>query len=173
MQSLHATSVRYCPLCDKKILQKQMFAENDLIVCLVDTKPMRPGHILIIPKRHVTYYHELTHAEQTAINKEITRIHKALQRTNGPLHYTLINKNGYLGGQSIPHVHIHFIPAFLNEKNIDDSYQPSGLKNIIHTLNLYCRFCISSLFPRLSEKKLASKVQEMKHAMSKLDSDFL
>jgi diadenosine tetraphosphate (Ap4A) HIT family hydrolase len=40
-----------CPFCDR-IEARDIVAENDLAVALVDAFPVSPGHRLIVPKRH-------------------------------------------------------------------------------------------------------------------------
>lgn len=157
------------PFCDEKVIHKQKFAENDLAMSLVDIRPMQEGHMLVVTKRHVRYFHELTDKEMAAIREQIERIYKALRLTKGPLHYIILNKNGKLAGQTVPHVHVHFVPIFVNKETSEAINESSAFMDAMHSLNLYFWSFVSTYMPRLTDEELAIKVQEMKDAMAQLD----
>ena len=46
---------------------KKIAAENDLAFAIFDGFPVNPGHVLVIPKRHVANYFDLTTDEALAI----------------------------------------------------------------------------------------------------------
>ena len=54
---------RNCPFC--AIEKSRILAQNDLVVAFFDGFPVNPGHTLIIPRRHVAVYFDLTDAEKT------------------------------------------------------------------------------------------------------------
>ena len=43
--------------------------ENDLAIAFYDKYPVNKGHLLIIPKRHVEQYFDLTLQERSAIDQ--------------------------------------------------------------------------------------------------------
>ena len=45
--------------------------ENELALAFYDTFPVNKGHLLIIPKRHVDQYFDLTEQERAAIDRLI------------------------------------------------------------------------------------------------------
>lgn len=67
----------YCPFCDRAVIERQAFYEDDLVLALYDHKPIFPGHSLIIPKRHVERFEQLT-------EEEITQIGRAIKKTKFP-----------------------------------------------------------------------------------------
>ncbi|MBM6928630.1 HIT family protein [Parasutterella secunda] len=52
---------------------KEIIAENDLAVAFYDGFPVNPGHSLIIPKRHVANYFDLT-SEECAAMQDLLRV---------------------------------------------------------------------------------------------------
>jgi hypothetical protein len=55
----------YCAFDDLKVLNRQKFYEDDLVLALYTHKPILPGHCLIIPKRHVERFEMLSEQEIT------------------------------------------------------------------------------------------------------------
>lgn len=72
----------------------------------MDKFPVRPGHVLIIPKKHVDYIFDLD-------EKDYSEIFKIAKMIAGPLKKIMKCKRVMLsaGGFHIPHVHLHLIPS--------------------------------------------------------------
>jgi len=100
----------YCAFCDEKVLKAQKFYEDDLIAVLYTHKPIFPGHCLIIPKRHIQRFEELSDEEILQIGRAIKKVNLAVQKVFKTSAYLLLQKNGYEVGQSIFHVHFHYVP---------------------------------------------------------------
>ncbi len=103
-------SEEYCAFCDASILEYQSFYEDDLVFALYTHKPILPGHCLVIPKRHVERFELLTEEEITAMGKVIKKVDQAAMSIFNTASYLLLQKNGVEVGQSVPHVHFHYIP---------------------------------------------------------------
>jgi histidine triad (HIT) family protein len=99
-----------CAFCDPKVLEYQKFYEDELVIALYTHKPIFPGHSLIIPKKHVERFEMLSEAEVTRIGQVIQKVNKAAEKVFGTSSYLLLQKNGKEVGQSVPHVHFHYIP---------------------------------------------------------------
>lgn len=108
----------YCPFCDKTVLDRQKFYEDAEIIALCTHKPITPGHCLVIPKRHVERFECLTDAEVVAIGKTIRKVNKAAQSAFDASTYLLLQKNGKEVGQSVPHLHFHYIPRKEGESSV-------------------------------------------------------
>ena len=61
-----------CIFCDILKHQKFVVYENDDVFSILDEYPVTKGHVLIIPKRHVTSYFLLTDKEKQAIDDALT-----------------------------------------------------------------------------------------------------
>ena len=115
---LAATSIAYsnpCAFCDKSVLESQVFYEGDLALALYTHKPIFPGHCLIIPKRHVERFEMLSAAELAEMMDLVKKVHVAATRVFGTSPYLLLQKNGREAGQSVPHVHFHYIPRKIGD----------------------------------------------------------
>ena len=72
--------------------------------------PIRPGHTLVIPKRHAVELNDATPAEMTSVLGLAARIAR-LQRTNLESQgETLFQASGWEGEQSVFHLHLHVVP---------------------------------------------------------------
>lgn len=80
-------------------------------VAFLDIHPVRPGHALVVSRRHAVHLHELTPPERAALMEAAARIGVAqgaagLPRGGG----TLLVNDGPAAGQHVPHVHLHVVP---------------------------------------------------------------
>lgn len=68
-----------CLFCNLK--KSDLLDENELTYASLDSYPVSDQHCLIIPKRHVKDYFELTHQEIISSNQLINKIKKKLRLT--------------------------------------------------------------------------------------------
>jgi diadenosine tetraphosphate (Ap4A) HIT family hydrolase len=130
-----------CPFCSEAILLKQAVFEEDGCYALLNYKPAVEGHMLIIPRRHVERFEDLTPAEAAGIQAMIARVEKAERQAFGSTGYVLLQKNGAEAGQSVPHVHFHYFP------------RKEGDSNAWLTIKIYT----ASYFKPLSEAELQAE----------------
>lgn len=76
-----------------------------------DGFPVSQGHSLIIPKRHVSRFSELTPQE----NSEIVGLIGVTQNTMNPDGFNVGFNEGVAAGQTVPHFHIHVIPRYTGD----------------------------------------------------------
>ena len=91
---------------------KELITETATAIAFLDSYPVNPGHTLIIPKRHVDDYFELTIHEQRALWLVVNRCKKLIQKRFNPDGFNVGINVGEAAGQSIFHVHIHLIPRY-------------------------------------------------------------
>ena len=109
-----------CLFCNSKI--SGIAHENDLAYASYDTYPVSEFHCLIIPKRHVIDYFELTDEELVACNDLIKIIkEEVLIKDKNVKAFNIGTNAGKIAGQSIMHCHIHLIP-----RREDDVENPQG-----------------------------------------------
>ena len=98
-----------CLFCNSKI--SGIACENEFDYASYDTYPVSEHHCLIIPKRHVMDYFELTNEELIACNNLIRIIKEDILDKDKTVKAFNIGTNvGKISGQSIMHCHIHLIP---------------------------------------------------------------
>jgi bis(5'-adenosyl)-triphosphatase len=107
-----------------QIQPSQVFYESNLSLGIVNLKPLVPGHVLVIPKRVVARFADLTPNEVSDIYAQVHRISPVLERHYGCSAANIAMQDGSDAGQSVPHVHVHILPRKKDdfEKN-DDVYE--------------------------------------------------
>ena len=83
-----------------------------------DGFPVSPGHSLIIPKRHVTSFFDVTEAERIDLMRLLDWARADLSRQFRPDGYNIGINDGPAAGQTVPHVHLHLIPRYSGD--LDD-----------------------------------------------------
>lgn len=97
----------FCELAKDRIID-----ECNLTTTFRDGFPISTGHTLIIPKRHVATFFDLTQEEQAAVNKAIQKSKKNLDNEFSPDGYNIGMNNGEAAGQTVFHLHVHLIPRY-------------------------------------------------------------
>jgi diadenosine tetraphosphate (Ap4A) HIT family hydrolase len=77
-----------------------------------DGFPVSPGHTLIIPKRHVGSFFEITDAERADVMSLLAKARSDLEREFRPAAYNIGINDGAAAGQTVPHLHVHLIPRY-------------------------------------------------------------
>ena len=91
--------------------------ESELAVVIRDGFPVSPGHTLIIPKRHVASFFEITDAERTDLMSLLAAARDDLDRLFHPAGYNIGINDGAAAGQTVPHLHIHLIPRYEGDRD--------------------------------------------------------
>jgi len=105
-----------CIFCD--IDPKRIIMENHFCVGIYDDFPVTDGHMLIIPKRHIENYFDLTTQEKVAMDKMTIEAKNHLENTFKNIDGFNLGVNiGFAAGQSVMHCHIHIIPRRLGDCN--------------------------------------------------------
>jgi diadenosine tetraphosphate (Ap4A) HIT family hydrolase len=90
----------------------ELIVETATVFSFYDKFPVSKGHSLIIPKRLVSNYFDLTLKEQTACWIVANKVKAILQKKYNPDGFNIgINVNEE-AGQTIWHSHIHIIPRY-------------------------------------------------------------
>ncbi len=98
-----------CIFCT--IRKEELQFENYLAYSSLDSYPISQFHSLIVPKRHVETYFELTNEEIHACNELILKTkEKILKQDSSVKGFNIGTNAGKTAGQSIMHCHIHLIP---------------------------------------------------------------
>ena len=123
-----------CLFCNSKI--SGIAHENDLAYASYDTYPVSKLHCLIIPKRHVIDYFELTDEELVACNDLIKVIkEEILIKDKNVKAFNIGTNAGKIAGQSIMHCHIHLIPR--REGDVENPQ--GGVRSVIPQKQHYKR----------------------------------
>ena len=80
-------------------------AENDKFYAFLDINPLAKGHTLVIPKREVDYFFDLTDEEIGEMQIFAKKVASAIKAA-----YPCIKVGQAVIGLEVPHAHIHLIP---------------------------------------------------------------
>ena len=108
-----------CPFCTPA--PTSIILANDLAYARYDLYPVSPGHILLIPFRHVASFFEATEAEQAALLSLVHEARRLLDEQYAPDGYNIGVNIGAAAGQSVMHLHVHVIPRY-----VGDMEEPKG-----------------------------------------------
>ena len=123
-----------CLFCNVK--ESGIAAENEFAYASYDSYPVSDFHCLIIPKRHVKDYFEMSDEELLACNDLIAKIKNEILTKDKTVKAFNIGTNaGKISGQSIMHCHIHLIPR--REGDVENPQ--GGVRSVIPKKQHYKR----------------------------------
>ncbi len=123
-----------CLFCNTD--KKEYIFENNLAYATFDSYPVSKFHALIIPKRHIKNYFDLSTDEFVACNKIIMLCKNKLEKDDQKIEGFNIGSNtGKVAGQSINHCHIHLIPR----RKGDVEKPQGGVRGVIPSKQHYVR----------------------------------
>ncbi len=101
-----------CYLCEVIAGRKDkgIVEETDWTLTMVNWKQYEVGQVYVIPRRHAPTLLDLTDEEAVAVFHAVRRAADALVRAYDPVGMNLIQNNGVIAGQSVPHFHMHVVP---------------------------------------------------------------
>ena len=112
---------------------RKLFFESATAFSFFDKYPVSVGHTLVVPKRFVSNYFELSFKEQAACWLMTNRIKIELQKRFNPDGFNIginVNKEA---GQTIFHCHIHIIPRYKG----DVENPKGGVRSVIPSKQNY------------------------------------
>lgn len=74
-------------------------------VAFLTSAPIRPGHVLVVPRAEVAHWLDLDAAELAHVTGVAQQIGRALQRAYGPARVGMM-----IAGLEVAHVHLHLLP---------------------------------------------------------------
>jgi diadenosine tetraphosphate (Ap4A) HIT family hydrolase len=104
------TIPRPCPFCTLPSDRVIDSSQNGLVIR--DAYPISPSHTLIIPKRHVGSFFDLTAEERLDLLTLLDGAKVAIDSEFKPAAYNIGINDGAAAGQTVPHLHIHLIPRY-------------------------------------------------------------
>ncbi len=81
--------------------------EDELSMCILDVHPYTKGHCLVISKRHVQWWHQLTEAETDSLFRMARTVANRMMDVFRPDFVFL-----YARGRRISHTHLFLIPTY-------------------------------------------------------------
>jgi len=98
---------RFCQIIRRDIPSATIF-EDETSLAFLDTRPLFPGHCLLVPKAHVETLADLPTALVAPLFQNAQRIERAIEESL-QAEGTFVAINNRVS-QSVPHLHIHLVP---------------------------------------------------------------
>lgn len=98
-----------CPFC--RLPVERMVLCDDFGYAVRDTSPATPLHSLVLSRRHVASYFDLTEAEVVALHRLLAATRTDILRRDPSVEGFNVGINvGGVAGQTVFHCHVHLIP---------------------------------------------------------------
>jgi ATP adenylyltransferase len=116
-----------CFFCSDNF-KKRIIEETDMCYAVKDDYPVTEGHLLVIPKRHIAEYFDLSDAERRDADNLMEYLYRNMVKNDPTITGYNIGVNcGYSAGQSIFHLHYHLIPR----RDGDTENPRGGVRGVI------------------------------------------
>jgi diadenosine tetraphosphate (Ap4A) HIT family hydrolase len=100
-----------CELC----AAENVLLSNEEAYARFDSNSLSPGHVLIVPRRHVADFFDLTRNERAAVDDLLQAAHKEICARFSPDGFNIGVNIGKAAGQNRMHVHVHLIPRYAGD----------------------------------------------------------
>lgn len=122
----HESNMSACIFCEPS--KERVFLQNAKAYALWDAFPVTPQHALVIPRRHVKDFFELSVEELLACNELLLSARELLVEHDPNIEGFNIGLNvGAAAGQTVFHCHFHLIPR--RHGDVDDPR--GGVRHLI------------------------------------------
>ena len=113
-----------CILCavvagDERVDNLVVYQQEEFFVTL-NLYPYNPGHLMVVPKRHVEDVRELQGGEVTMLHRLQGVCLNVLEREYGAPGFNVGYNIGRVSGASIPHLHLQIVPRYATEVGFFD-----------------------------------------------------
>ncbi|KAM5443342.1 Adenosine 5'-monophosphoramidase [Microsporum ferrugineum] len=95
----------FCKIIKGEIPCMKLF-ESERVLAFLDIQPLSRGHALVIPKYHGTKLTDIPDADLS----ELLPVAKKIAVAAGADDFNILQNNGTIAHQVVPHVHVHMIP---------------------------------------------------------------
>jgi ATP adenylyltransferase len=110
-----------CPFCRIPTLPDEVglvVARGEHTYAVLNLHPYNPGHLMVVPYRHVAELDALTAAEGAALLEMTQRAIRAVRGASNPQGFNVgINLGGVSGGSLAAHLHQHVVPRWGGDAN--------------------------------------------------------
>jgi ATP adenylyltransferase len=97
---------------------ERVLARSDLGYVVLNKYPYNPGHLMVVPNRHLGDLEAIEDAESLDLQRLLLRAVKALREESAPHGYNIGLNLGGIAGAGLPdHLHWHVVPRWSGDTN--------------------------------------------------------
>jgi diadenosine tetraphosphate (Ap4A) HIT family hydrolase len=104
-----------CPLCDRVASGDEIIHACASAVAFADAYPVSEGHVLVVPRRHLSRIEDLEADEWTELFRLVREVCRKLSERDGVDGVNVGVNSGVAAGQTVDHAHVHVIPRRLGD----------------------------------------------------------
>ncbi len=112
---------RHCPFCEvpaRSDSDALIISRGELVYVVLNLYPYNPGHLMVVPYRHVGDYTDLNALEAAEVALFTQRAMTALRAAARPQGFNIGMNQGTVGGAGIAaHLHQHVVPRWSGDMN--------------------------------------------------------
>lgn len=98
----------FCKIVEGKIPATKVFEDED-ILAFNDINPVRPVHVLVIPKKHITSLATAGADDTAVLGKILAKANEIAVAQGSPDGFRVIINTGRVGQQEVQHLHAHIV----------------------------------------------------------------
>ena len=98
----------FCRIARGEIPSRKVY-EDDEVFVFHDIHPLRPLHLLVIPKRHITSLAEVSEEDASTLGKMLVVANQLAVANGSPDGFRVIINTGRIGQQEVQHLHAHIV----------------------------------------------------------------
>ncbi len=99
----------FCKIIKGEIPSAKVY-EDEQCYAFLDIGPLSWGHTLLVPKKHYERITEMPADEVAVLTSVIPKLAAAVIQATDAEGLNVLQNNGRVAGQAVPHLHVHLIP---------------------------------------------------------------
>ncbi|MGZ8578861.1 MAG: HIT family protein [Actinomycetota bacterium] len=108
----------FCAIPEAEPETERVLVRGELAYVVLNKFPYNPGHLLVVPLRHVGELEDVTPEENGELQALLQRSIRAIRRTADPHGFNIGLNLGRIAGAGIPeHLHWHVVPRWSGDTN--------------------------------------------------------
>ncbi|MBW3018725.1 HIT family protein [Candidatus Woesearchaeota archaeon] len=115
----------FCHIASGKVPSRKVY-EDESFVAVLDINPANPGHLLVIPKEHISVMPQMNEKLAEKLGIVAKKLSQFLLKKLGVEGTSVFIANGMVAGQRAPHLMMHVIPRYADD-NVKLSVVPGKM----------------------------------------------
>ncbi|MFA5985790.1 MAG: HIT domain-containing protein [Parcubacteria group bacterium] len=104
-----------CPFCDVVNISKIVLFQTDFAIAIMNLYPVTRGHLLVVPKLHVSSLSELGYSSCCDLITSIQKVTNIVKMHLKPEGVNVFLNEGKIAGQTLEHLHVHVVPRYIDD----------------------------------------------------------
>jgi ATP adenylyltransferase len=108
----------FCAMAEGSPEESLVVHRGETCFAVLNLHPYNPGHLMVLPHRHVAELEDLTGEEAAELMAMTQQAVRVLRTVSGPHAFNVgINLGGVAGGSLSQHLHQHVVPRWSGDAN--------------------------------------------------------